>query len=60
MTKQLYHTRDYPAHIGAFSQAFPQAHLVPCGYNGKEKAAGPGWGKPADHVAMRRHAWRRP
>ena len=48
---------NYPAHVGAFCEAFPAAHLVQCGYKGKERAAGPGWTThPADHSAMRRHA----
>ena len=47
---------NYPAHVGTFSEAFPAAHLVPCGYNGNAKATGPGWKNPADHSAMRRHA----
>ena len=47
---------NYSEHVGTFSEAFPAAHLVPCGYNGNAKATGPGWKNPADHSAMRRHA----
>ena len=47
---------NYPAHVGAFSEAFPAAHLVKCGFNDNPKAAGPGWNNPADHSDVRRHA----
>ena len=48
--------QGYKDHIAEFTQAFPDAHIVLCGYDGKRKAAYPGWRTPAPHSAACRHA----
>ena len=48
--------QGYKNHIAEFSQRFPTAHLVTCGYNGNPKAAPPGWNTPTPHSTIYRHS----